>query len=325
MVVSVVSKREFAGYWEYLLDEAVFTSPPHPRWSGAALMSRQGVLVAVGSLYVQDSLPESRRGPATCSCPSSCCTRSSRSWPPRAMPRVRRVPWLGMFGAEVEDRVVIAGLTDDGPADDAGLKVGDLVLGVAGEPVGGLSDFYRAVWALGPAGVEVPLDVYRDGELVHVAVHSADRRSFPEKLPTDTDRVSGMNESERIYLLERLERLGAEDDAELQAARELAARVSDGGLDWDDLIAPEDPPEDDFASDDVDLEEGGEDEAEEGPPLEGDGSAEMQLLQKLLERKGNSRALKEELQEIRRDAASEGLSDLDRRYLQALAKRLSVR
>ncbi len=135
-----------------------------------------------------------------------------------------------------------------------------------------------------------------------------------------------MNESERIYLLERLERLGAEDDADaLQAARELAARVSDGGLDWDDLIAPEDPPEDDFASDDFDLEEGGEDEVEDGPPLEGDGSAEMQLLQKLLERKGNSRALKEELQEIRRDAASEGLSDLDRRYLQALAKRLSVR
>ena len=74
--------------------------------------------------------------------------------------------------------MVIAGLTDDGPADDAGLKVGDLVLGVAGEPVGGLSDFYRAVWSLGPAGVEVPLDVYRDGELVHVAVRSADRRSF---------------------------------------------------------------------------------------------------------------------------------------------------
>lgn len=137
-----------------------------------------------------------------------------------------------------------------------------------------------------------------------------------------------MNESERIYLLERLERLGAEDDAEaLQAARELAARVSDGGLDWDDLIAPEDPPDDgDLGPDDYELEEDGEADAGDEPPLEGDGSAEMQLLQRLLERKGNSRALKEELQEIRRDAASEeGLSDMDRRYLQALAKRLSVR
>ncbi len=136
-----------------------------------------------------------------------------------------------------------------------------------------------------------------------------------------------MNESERMYLLERLERLGAEDDAEaLQAARELAARISDGGLDWDELIAPEDPPEGDFDAADFDLEEEGEDDAEDGPPLEGDGSSEVQLLQKLLERKGTSRALKEELQEMRRDAASEeGLSDMDRRYIQALAKRLSVR
>ena len=178
MVVSVVSKREFAGYWEYLLDEAVFTSPPHPRWSGAALITRQGVLAAVGSLYVQDSLPGEQTRPGNMFVPAellrpifedmAATGRAAR--PPR--------PWLGMFGAEVEDRVVIAGLSDDGPADDAGLKVGDLVLGVAGEPVGGLSDFYRAVWALGPAGVEVPLDVYRDGELVHVAVRSADRRAF---------------------------------------------------------------------------------------------------------------------------------------------------
>ncbi len=138
-----------------------------------------------------------------------------------------------------------------------------------------------------------------------------------------------MNESERLYLLERLERLGAEDDAEaLQAARELAARVSDGGLDWDELIAPEDPPDEDFAADDYDAEEADEaDEegAKDGPPLEGDGSDEMQLLQRLLERKGTSRALREELQEIRRDAAEDGLSDMDRRYLQALARRLSVR
>ena len=137
-----------------------------------------------------------------------------------------------------------------------------------------------------------------------------------------------MNESERTYLLERLDRLGAEDDAEaLQAARELAARVSETGLDWDQLIAPEDPPEEDFDPAGFDSEEeDGEDAAEEAPPLEGDGSAEVQLLQKLLERKGASRALKEELQELRRDAASEeGLSDMDRRYIQALARRLSVR
>ena len=133
-----------------------------------------------------------------------------------------------------------------------------------------------------------------------------------------------MNESERTYLLERLERLGAEDDAEaLQAAREVAARVSEARLDWDELIAPEDPPEEDFTAAEYDLEDDGEDAAEDDVPLEGDGSAEMQILQRLLERKGASRALKEELQEIRREAATEGLSDMDRRYLRALDARLS--
>ncbi len=131
-----------------------------------------------------------------------------------------------------------------------------------------------------------------------------------------------MNETERMYLLERLERLGAEDDAEaLQAARELSARISESGLDWDDLIAPEDPPDDDFSAD-FDPSEDDED-APEPEALSGDGSQEMQLLERLLERRGLSRALKEELQELRRDAAKEGLTDMDRRYLQALAKRLS--
>lgn len=139
--------------------------------------------------------------------------------------------------------------------------------------------------------------------------------------------MAAMNESERLYLLERLERLSAADDAEvLQAARELAARISDSGLDWDELIMPEDPPENDFTTADYDGEEDGdygEDGVEEEALLEGDGSDEMQLLQKLLERKGLSRALKEELREIRQEATTEGLSDMDRRYLRALATRLA--
>lgn len=178
MSVSVVSKREFAGYWEYLLDEAVFTAPPHPRWSGAALISSVGSLAAVGSLYVQDSLPGDQARPGNMFVPidllapifGDLVATGRASGPPR--------PWLGMFGTEVEDRVVVAGLTDDGPAEQAGLQVGDLILGVGGEPIGGLPDFYRALWGLGPAGVDVELDVYRDNELLHVSVRSADRRTY---------------------------------------------------------------------------------------------------------------------------------------------------
>src|SRR5690606_31602595 len=54
LAAEVVAKREFAGRWEYLLDEAVFTAPPHENWSGAALLDTRGRLCGVGSLAVQN-------------------------------------------------------------------------------------------------------------------------------------------------------------------------------------------------------------------------------------------------------------------------------
>ena len=59
----VVSKRPFAGAWEYLLDEAIFTTPPHPAWSGAALISRDGKLLGVGSLIVGDATGNGSEAP----------------------------------------------------------------------------------------------------------------------------------------------------------------------------------------------------------------------------------------------------------------------
>ncbi len=133
-----------------------------------------------------------------------------------------------------------------------------------------------------------------------------------------------MTEAERLLLLERLERLGAEDDADaLQAARELAAQVAESGLDWDDLIAPEDPPDDAFDFDELDPDDDADaGDGAEAEPLPEDRGDDMQLLTRLLERKGLSRNMKEELQELRREAGQQGLSEIDRRYLRALAKRL---
>jgi S1-C subfamily serine protease len=46
-------REAFAGYWEYLLEEALFTFPAHPHWSGAALIGPSGELVGLGSLQVE--------------------------------------------------------------------------------------------------------------------------------------------------------------------------------------------------------------------------------------------------------------------------------
>ena len=174
----VVSKREFAGYWEYVLDEAIFTAPPHPSWGGAALIGADGKLRAIGSLLVQ----EARRGGAA---------HDGNMFVPidllspilddlMKFGRVDRPPrpWLGLFASEADDGLVVAGLASGAPAARANLKVGDMVLKVADAPVADLADMFRRIWALGPAGAVVPLTISRDGAEFSVIVHSADRNAF---------------------------------------------------------------------------------------------------------------------------------------------------
>ena len=176
----VLDKREFAGYWEYVLDEALFTAPAHPEWSGAALVDADGRLVGTGSLLVQAEV--------------SGKTIHSNMFVPvdllapilddlaKGKPIVRPSrPWLGMYTQETDGNLVVAGVAPGGPAEDAGVSAGDLVLSVAGTRARGLAEFYRMVWRLGPAGVEVPLSVARAGDVLRINVKSADRNKFLKK------------------------------------------------------------------------------------------------------------------------------------------------
>jgi len=180
----VIDKREFAGYWEYLLDEAIFTSPPHPLWGGGALIDADGRLVGIGSLFVQEADESGSQQHGNMIVPidilapimDELTTYGRRQRPPR--------PWLGVFSAESSGRVVVAGLWDGGPADQAGLQAGDLVIGIAGRPVADLGSFYRQYWSLGDAGVDVPLNVYRDGDVMEIVVASAAREDFMTKVGT---------------------------------------------------------------------------------------------------------------------------------------------
>lgn len=170
----IVSRREFAGYWEYLVDDAIFTEPTYPDWSGAALFGRAGELLGICSLFIQ-------RGDGDAASDQNMFVPIDLLKPildeltaQGEMSRPSR-PWLGMFTMEAEDRLTIAGLVDDGPAHKAGVKVGDFVLGVGGVPVAELADMYRRIWALGRAGTDVPLSISRDGRSFDVVAHSGDR------------------------------------------------------------------------------------------------------------------------------------------------------
>ena len=180
MRASVMSRRQFTGSWEYLLETAIFTSPPTMQWAGAALVNREGKLVGIGSLLLQE-LTEGKPEQGNMAIPIDLLepilddlVRLGRSdGPPR--------PWVGLFAQEVEGRPVVGGLAASGPADRAGVRLGDVVLEVAGRPVKTLVELFRAIWACGPAGVEIPLTVYRKGARLEVMLKSSDRNLLMKK------------------------------------------------------------------------------------------------------------------------------------------------
>ncbi len=175
----LLARHEFAGYWEYVLDDALFTAPAHPMWSGAALVGPTGKLVGIGSLQMQQQDDDGKVTPMNMMVPVELLQpilntlRSGADTPAR--------PWLGVLAEEISGRVVIVGASKNGPAERADLGQGDIVIAVGQEEVNTLADFYRAVWALGPAGVSVPLTLAREGDVFEVEVRSKDRKAFLKK------------------------------------------------------------------------------------------------------------------------------------------------
>ncbi len=174
----VVGRQEFAGYWEYLLDDAIFTAPAHPFWGGAALIGREGTLLGVGSLILQQGDAKGRRHDMNMVVPIDGLRPILDDL--RRYGRVNRPPrpWLGVYAMEDGETVVIGGLADGGPADRAGLRTGDHVLAVEDEEISDLAELWRSVWACGPAGSRVTLMVQRDERRMPVSIATADRRTL---------------------------------------------------------------------------------------------------------------------------------------------------
>jgi S1-C subfamily serine protease len=177
--VKVAGRREFAGYWEYLLDNAIFTVPAYPLWGGSALVGMDGTLLGVGSLLVQEAL-----GPGSPAFPGNMYVPINRlkpvfdelvetgrlSTPPR--------PWLGLYTVEHMGQLVVGGISEGGPADRAGLKRGDILQALNGDVLDDVGDFYKRLWASGPAGSVVTLRMERDSDAFEVTVRTGDRAKY---------------------------------------------------------------------------------------------------------------------------------------------------
>jgi S1-C subfamily serine protease len=180
LTARVVSKREFVGYWEYVLDEALFVAPAHPEWAGTALLGPDGRLAGIGSLLVQESF-DGEDLQCNMFVPIDLLEPILDDMRKLGRPAGHPRPWLGMYLSEEQGDLVVMGMANGGPADSAGVQVGDAVLGVAGESPSGLADLFRRIWRLGPAGTAVPLVLSREGEKVSVQVKSADRNDYLKK------------------------------------------------------------------------------------------------------------------------------------------------
>ena len=179
----VLSRKEFAGYWEYLLEDAIYTIPAYPNYGGAALIDRDGQLLGIGSLYTQILIQGLGSIPCNIFVPIDLLKPILNDLVEKGRPRRAPQPWVGINVEEGHGRVFITKVTPGGPAEKAGVQPGDLVLSVKGKAVKDLADFYRKVWALGDSGVDVPLSVLRGVQIREITVHSADRHLFLKLKP----------------------------------------------------------------------------------------------------------------------------------------------
>lgn len=184
MLASVMSRRQFTGSWEYLLEAAIFTSPPTMQWAGAALVNREGKLVGIGSLLVRDTVEPGIPLPGNMFVPVETVKPVLAELIDKGRRNAPAMPWIGLATEESQGRLFVVRVSPEGPAEKAGLRPGDIVMGVGADSVGSQAEFYRRLWAQGAAGTEVRLKVLQGPNLRDIGIRSIDRQAYFKDKPS---------------------------------------------------------------------------------------------------------------------------------------------
>jgi S1-C subfamily serine protease len=174
----IVSKRPFVGYWEYLLDEAIYTAPATVNWQGAALLSREGRLLGIGSLVVGDAMGSRGQVPGNMFVPIDVIKPVLGDFIANGRSTTKPRPWIGVSSQEVQGNLIVTRVSPEGPADDAGLKAGDVIVGIGGQPIKGQADFYTRLWKSGEAGAEIAVEVLKGNRVQTHKIKSIDRNRY---------------------------------------------------------------------------------------------------------------------------------------------------
>ena len=179
----IVSKRPFVGYWEYLLDEAIYTAPATVNWQGAALLSRQGKLLGIGSLVVGDAMGKQTNVPGNMFVPIDVLKPVLGDFIANGRSTAKSRPWIGINTQEVQGNVIVTRVSPESPAEEAGLKTGDVIVGIRGQEIKGQADFYNKLWESGDAGVEILIDVLKGNRIRNQKVKTVDRHQYLRHKP----------------------------------------------------------------------------------------------------------------------------------------------
>lgn len=175
--VQLVSRRPFAGYWEYLLDDALYTGPARDDHAGAALFNLRGELVGIGSLLVSDAVAAGRgmQVPGNLFVPVDLLPPILAELRRDGRSSASHRAWLGVNCVEQAGQVRVIRVSDDSPADVAGLQPGDRIERIDGTEVRALDVLWKSLWAGGSPEREVTLDIRRGDELQTMKLQSVDR------------------------------------------------------------------------------------------------------------------------------------------------------
>lgn len=172
----LASRRSFSGYWEYHVDGALFTAPARADHSGAGLFNLNGELVGIGSLLVNDAFGAAgARVPGNMFVPIDLLKPILAELRERGSSSASARAWMGINAAEVSEGLRIIRVSDDSPADVAGLQAGDRILRIDGAAVARLEELWKRLWTGASAEREVRLEIERDGQRQTLSVQTVDR------------------------------------------------------------------------------------------------------------------------------------------------------